>query len=66
MPQDDTTPTTEREPLLRTRAVAKALNVERQTVVLWIKDGKIRAAQTPGGQYRIPQSELDRLLAEVA
>lgn len=34
------------------------------TVRRWIKAGKIRAKRTVGGEYRIPESEIKRLLGE--
>lgn len=42
---------------------AKALGVSALTVWRWCKKGKIKAWRTPGGHYRIPREELDRLLA---
>jgi molybdopterin-binding protein len=27
----------------------------------WIRDGRLRAERTPGGHYRIPQGEIDRI-----
>ena len=43
--------------------VAKILGVNALTVWRWCKEGKIKAWRTPGGHYRIPKQELDRLLA---
>ena len=48
----------------RTGEVAKALSVSRKTVRKWIKEGKIKAERTLGGQYRIPESEVRRLLGK--
>ena len=42
---------------------AKILGVNPLTVWRWCKGGKIKAWRTPGGHYRIPKQELDRLLA---
>lgn len=35
--------------------------VDRATVGRWVKAGKVKAWRTPGGQYRIPESEVERL-----
>lgn len=42
--------------------VAEALNVSELTVKRYIYAGKLRSHKLPGGQHRIPQSELSRLL----
>jgi len=42
--------------------VAKMLGVSTLTVWRWCKQGKVRAWRTPGGHYRIPCEEVDRLL----
>ncbi len=61
-----TTPTRDEAPQrpewVRVADVAKAFDVSRKTVGTWIQAGRVKAIRTPGGQYRIPQSELDRLL----
>jgi excisionase family DNA binding protein len=44
-------------------ALARALNVARRSVERWCKSGKIQANRTPGGHWRIPREEIDRLLA---
>jgi len=43
--------------------VAKILSVNPLTVWRWCKKGKIKAWRTPGGHYRIPREEVDRLLS---
>jgi molybdopterin-binding protein len=50
------------EQLLRLRDAAVQLNVSYPTIKQWIYHRKLRAVQTPGGHYRVPQSEIDRLL----
>jgi molybdopterin-binding protein len=50
------------EELLRLRDAAVQLQVSYNTVKQWIYHRKLRAIQTPGGHYRVPQSEIDRLL----
>jgi excisionase family DNA binding protein len=52
------------ERLLTVTDVAKALAVDEETIRRWVRAGKVKAIQ-PGGQrgtYRIPESELRRLL----
>lgn len=50
------------ETLLRPRDAAVQLQISYPTIKQWIYHRKLRAVQTPGGHYRIPQSEVDRLL----
>jgi len=53
------------ERLLRPKEACRLLGVSYVTLRRWIKEGKIRAIQTPGGKYRIPESEVKRLLSGV-
>jgi excisionase family DNA binding protein len=50
--------------LLRPSQVAAALNVHHRTVLAWLKAGKLRGGQTPGGQWRVPAVEVRRLRAQ--
>ena len=50
------------EAMLRPRDAAVQLQISYPTVKQWIYNRKLRAVRTPGGHYRIPQSEVDRLL----
>ena len=50
------------EELLRPRDAAVQLRISYPTIKQWIYNRKLRAVKTPGGHYRIPQSEIDRLL----
>lgn len=50
------------ETLVRPRDAAVQLQISYQTIKQWIYNRKLRAVKTPGGHYRIPQSEIDRLL----
>ena len=43
--------------------IAEILRVHVVTVRRWIAAGQLGAIRLPGGGYRIPQSELDRLCA---
>jgi molybdopterin-binding protein len=38
------------------------LGIAYPTIKQWIYHGKIKTVKTPGGHYRIPESELDGLL----
>ncbi len=55
-------PKTSPETLLRARDAAVQLQISYPTIKQWIYHRKLRAIKTPGGHYRIPQSEVDRLL----
>lgn len=50
------------EPLIRPRDAAVQLQISYPTIKQWIYHHKLKAAKTAGGHYRIPQSEIDRLL----
>ena len=50
------------ETLLRPRDAAVQLQISDPTIKQWIYHRKLRASKTPGGHYRIPQAEIDRLL----
>jgi excisionase family DNA binding protein len=50
------------EKLLKVSEVARKLNVSRHTVLNWIKRGKIKAIRLPGGRYRIPESEVRKII----
>jgi molybdopterin-binding protein len=47
---------------LSPREAALRLGISYPTVKQWLYRGKIKAAKTPGGHYRIPEAELDGLL----
>ncbi|OYT30795.1 MAG: hypothetical protein B6U94_05345 [Thermofilum sp. ex4484_79] len=51
-----------KERMLRSGEVARILGVDRHTVVKWIKEGRIRAVKLPSGRYRIPESEVKKIL----
>jgi molybdopterin-binding protein len=50
------------EEFIRPRDAAVQLQISFPTIKQWIYHRKLRAVKTPGGHYRIPQSEVDRLL----
>jgi excisionase family DNA binding protein len=48
--------------LLTSAEVASLFGVDRRTVVLWAKRGRLPALRTPGGQHRFRADEIRRLL----
>jgi molybdopterin-binding protein len=48
--------------LLTPRDAATRLGISYAAIKQWIYRGKLKANKTPGGHYRIPESELDALL----
>ncbi len=50
-----------KEKLLTTSEFAKTFNVTRHAVAKWIREGRINAIKLPGGRYRIPESEVEKL-----
>ena len=51
--------------LLTARVVAQQLGLCTETVLAWVRDGKLPAIQLyPGGPVRIEQDELDQWLEE--
>jgi molybdopterin-binding protein len=55
-------PKSAQENLIRPRDAAVQLQISYPTIKQWIYHRKLHAVKTPGGHYRIPQSEVDRLL----
>jgi excisionase family DNA binding protein len=53
---------TQQEPLLTTVEVARRINMTTQAVRKYIKRGRLSAVRI-GGEYRIPESEVDALIA---
>lgn len=51
-------PTGSDDDLLTSAEVAALFGVDRRTVVLWAKGGRIRALRTPGGQHRFRAEEI--------
>jgi molybdopterin-binding protein len=50
-------------PPMSVRAAATRLGVNYSTLKQWIYKGSVRTTRTSGGHHRIPEAELDRLLA---
>ncbi len=54
--------------LLSTSEAARLLDVDERTLRKWIRSGQIRATRVHPGMrrspYRVPVSEVDRILAE--
>lgn len=53
---------TKKKHALTVQQFADDFQVQPETVLRWIKRREIEAVQLPGGRYRIPASEVDRLL----
>src|SRR3712207_6796067 len=49
--------------LLTVRAAAGRLGVGYSTLKQWIYKGRVRTIRTGGGHHRVPDAEIDRLLA---
>ena len=50
--------------LLTPREAAGRLGVSYPTLKQWIYNGSIRTRRTAGGHHRVPDAEIDRLLAQ--
>lgn len=48
--------------LLLPDEVAGELRVDRETVLRWLRDGKMRGIKLPGGDWRVSRAEVDRIL----
>ena len=49
--------------LLTVRQAAARLGIGYSTLKQWIYQGRVRTRTTSGGHHRIPDAEVDRLLA---
>lgn len=54
------------EKLYSVGKAAKVLGIHFNTLKKWIYAGNVKAIKTLGGQYRIPESEIKRLLGQPA
>jgi molybdopterin-binding protein len=52
--------------LLTPREAARRLGVSYPTVKQWIYKGSMRTRRTAGGHHRVPDTEVDRLLARTS
>lgn len=52
--------------LLTTCEAAQVLNVTPMTLRTWHYKGLLRAVRLPGGHFRIPESEIERLKRGIA
>jgi excisionase family DNA binding protein len=52
--------------LLTARAVADELGLHPETVLLWVRQGKLPAFKLPSGAIRVRDTDLDAWLAERA
>jgi excisionase family DNA binding protein len=50
------------EKLYKPREVCKMLNISYYTLLLWIRQGKIKPIRV-NGYYRIPESELKKIIS---
>jgi excisionase family DNA binding protein len=50
------------EELLKVEEAAKILRVRRETIRRYIKAGHLKAVALPGGDYRLYQKDIMRLL----
>lgn len=52
------------ERMLRLGEVETRLAISRWTIYDWIRSGTIHAMRLPSGYFRIPESEVERILQE--
>ena len=50
------------EELLTIKEAAKILKVRRETIRRYIKNGYLKAVTLPGGDYRLREKDIQRLL----
>ena len=48
--------------LLRIHEVAERLSVHQKTVDRWLRGGRLPYVRLPGGERRVRQADIDRLL----
>jgi excisionase family DNA binding protein len=51
------------EHMLTTREVAAALKVTPETVVKWLRRGRLAGFRLPGGAWRVPAHEITHMMA---
>ncbi len=52
--------------MLKLSDLERELRVSRWTLYAWLKEGKIAGRKLPCGHYRVPASELERLMSSDA
>src|SRR6185312_10012605 len=50
-------------PPLTIRSAAERLGVSYSTFKRWVLNGRVRTTRTDGGHHRVPESEIERLIA---
>jgi excisionase family DNA binding protein len=50
------------EEFVTVKQAAKILNVRRETIRRYIKHGRLKALTLPGGDYRLRERDIQRLL----
>ena len=50
---------------LSTGRAAKMLSVTPDTILKWIKQGRICALRTPGGHYRVPEDQIKTIIDQI-
>ena len=50
--------------LVTVSRAARLMGLSRAQMYNWVKQGRVRAYRLPTGKYRIPLSELERLINE--
>ncbi len=50
------------ERLLRPKEVCQRLGISYSTLSRWVREGRVKAIRTAGGKYRIPESEVRRII----
>lgn len=54
------------EELVTVEEAAKILKVRRETIRRYIKNGHLKALTLPGGDYRLRETDIQRLLSRPA
>ena len=54
------------EELLTVEEVARILKVRRETIRRYIKNGYLKAVTLPGGDYRLRESDIQKMLSRPA
>ena len=52
----------DQEKTMTTKEAADVLNVQKETIRRYIKNGRLTAATLPGGDYRLKEKDVNDLL----